>query len=327
MAELERGYYEDLLDIRAFNGELWTLYSRRPLDWEDDLVKAGYADPKGGMIPYELKSSVEGKFKGGMLRTNRWGMHDDEYSQHRPPGRYRIAMLGASNVMASGVTRDEDFETLLENQLNHENIGQPNSSYEILNFAVAGYNPLSQIWVLKDKVLAFEPDAVFFIAHANDQRRAVYNLKARLHRGVELPDPYLRELCRRADVGRDTPEPVILRRLAPFGEELYAWTLRTFVGICNERGIRPVFVFLPVLGAPDSPTLDLRLAKEAGFTVVDLTGVFGEYYWKKTLWITEWDGHPNPTGHRMVADRLYDLLRSDKVIPLPAPAASPETGN
>ena len=327
LADLERGYYEDLLDVRAFNGELWTLYARRPLDWEDDVIKAGYGQRIGGMLNYELKPSVEGKFKGAKLRTNRWGMNDDEYSQKRPAGCFRIALLGASNVMASGVSPDDDFETLLEKSLNSDNTGKPYASYEILNFAVSGYNPTSQIWVLKDKVLAFEPNAVFYVGHAGDQKRAVYNLMARVHKGIELPDPFLRDLCRRADVNRDVPEPVILRRLTPFGEELYTWTLRRLVEICKENGIQPVFVLLPVLGSPDSPEFDLRLAKDAGFTVVDLTGVFGAHFWDKSLWITEWDGHPNPAGHRMIADRLYELLRRDNVIPMPTPARPQKAGN
>jgi hypothetical protein len=320
MAELERGYYEDLLDVRAFNGELWQLYSRRPPDWEDDLLKAGYAQRVGGMRNYELKPSIEGKFKGAKLQTNHWGMQDDEYSQIHPAGCYRIAMIGSSNVMASGVTRDEDFETLVENRLNQENTGNPYSSYEILNFAVAGYNPLTQVWVLQEKALAFEPDALFYVAHAGDQKRTVYNLSARVHQGVKLEDPFLIELCRRAGVNTDTAQSLIQRRLTPLGEELYAWTLRKLADTCRAKRIRPVFVMLPILGSPDSPENDLRLANEAGFHVVDLTGAFGEYYWKKTLWITEWDGHPNPTGHRMIADRLYELLRRDQVIPLPAAA-------
>lgn len=317
MADLEHGYYEDLLDVRGLNGELWKLYSRRPRDWEDDLLKAGYAQRRGGMVNYELKPSIAGKFKGARLQTNQWGMHDDEYSRKRPPGCYRIAILGSSNVMASGVTRDEDFETLVENRLNRENSGKPYSSYEILNFAVAGYNPLSQIWVLKEKVLDFEPDAVFYVGHANDQKRAAYNLMARVHGGIDLPDPYLRELCRRADIDRDTAEEVMQRRLTPFGEELYAWTLHKMADICKDKGISPVFILMPVLGSLDTPESDLRLAGDAGFTVVDLSGAFGKDYWNKKLWITEWDGHPNPTGHRMIANRLYDLLRRDQVIPVP----------
>jgi len=323
IAELERGYYEDLLDIRAFNGELWRLYSRRPRDWEDDLVKAGYAEFKGGMIGYELKPNVEGKFKGGRLHTNRWGMNDNDYPQKRPDGSYRIAVLGASNVMASGVAPDEDFETLLEKHLNSATPGNAGSTYEVLNFAVAGYNPMSQIWVLKDKVLQFEPNAVFYVAHANDKQRAVYNLKVRVQKGIGLDDPYLSELCRRAEVDQNTPDATIQRRLTPFGEELYLWTLRTLVNTCKDHGIKPVFVLLPVLGSPETPENDLRMAREAGFTVVDLTGVFGDEYWKKTLWITEWDGHPNQRGHRMIADRLYELLRRDQVIPQPREASTP----
>ena len=85
LAGLERGYYENLMGVDRFNGELWALYMNRPPDWERGLADAGLSRETGGFPPYELRPSTEGRFKGVPLRTNRWGLHDKEYAQTPPP--------------------------------------------------------------------------------------------------------------------------------------------------------------------------------------------------------------------------------------------------
>ena len=86
------------------------------------------------------------------LRTNRWGLHDKEYAQTPPAGCFRMALLGASHAMGSGVRREDTFEAVVEARLNREAGGDP-GCYEILNFSVYGYTPLYQIDVLNSKVV------------------------------------------------------------------------------------------------------------------------------------------------------------------------------
>ena len=53
----------------------------------------------------------------------------------------------------------------------------------------------------------------------------------------------------------------------------------------------------------------LALAADAGFPILDLSGVF-HYRGDENLWIAEHDAHPNALGSRLVADKLYELLRA-----------------
>lgn len=318
MAELERGYYEDLMDVNRFNGELWTLYSRRPVEWSRDVVGAGVAEPVKSYLRFELKPSVHGRFKGAPFNTNHWGMHDDEYDLKPPAGCFRIALLGASHAMATGVDANSDFESLLEQRLNRENAGKQYSSYQILNFAVAGYAPTAQFWVLEQKVLSFEPNAIIYTGHVGDDKRALLHIVHNIRDGIDLPEPYLRELARRANVDSSTPEPVIRRRMAPFGDELLTWALRKIVEISKSHGIRPVFVLLPEVSLAKDPGPDLRRAEEAGFTVLNLFNVYDGAD-QKSLWVSEWDNHPNVKGHQLIADRLYNEIRSRRLIPIDTP--------
>jgi lysophospholipase L1-like esterase len=72
--------------------------------------------------------------------------------------------------------------------------------------------------------------------------------------------------------------------------------------------------------------LERRLAAEAGFNVLDLSGVYDGYDWR-TLVVAPWDPHPNAAGHRLIADKLYEVLRQHQdLIPLNLAAAPRKEG-
>ena len=315
MAQMERGYYENLLDVNRFNGELWNLYSHRPVECSTNSVDAGIAQRTSNFVRVELKPSVEAKYRGVVVKTNHWGMHDEECAQKRPAGCYRIALLGDSHVMATGVDRANDFETLVESRLNRENTNGQISSYEILNFAFEGYAPNIQVWVLENKALGFEPNAVFLVGHPDDEKRAIYHIVQLVREGIEPAFPFVRGIIERANVNKDTPDPIVRRRLAPFGEELMNWSLRRVVEICNEHGIRPVYVLVPEVTLASDGIVECQRAEKAGFTVLNLADVY-EGRARKGLYLSPWDTHPNVTGHQLLAERLYGLIREKKIIPL-----------
>jgi hypothetical protein len=320
LEEMERGYYENLNDVPRFNGELWRLYTQKPLGWNNDIVDAGFAQSTNNFLQFELKPSTHGKFKGVPFDTNHWGMHDSEYTQKRPAGCYRIAMLGASHAMGSGVEEDADFETLIENRLNRDNTGKPYSKYEILNFAVENYNPMKQIWVLEEKALAFEPNAMIYVGHAGDDKRAARQLAKLVHDGVDPHYPYLRDLVQQAKATHDMPESEIARRIGPLAEELMTWTFRRLAETCRAHNIRPTYILLPQLGLSVDPEPQLKMAREAGFSVLNVSDVYNGYD-PKSLWASEWDSHPNARGHQMLAQRIFDMLREQQIVPIDAKPA------
>ena len=77
--------------------------------------------------------------------------------------------LGPSTTMGSGVEAHETFEELLEARLNQESIQASSTSFEILNFGVAGYSPLHVLYQLERKVFGFEPNMAIFVGHASDR--------------------------------------------------------------------------------------------------------------------------------------------------------------
>jgi hypothetical protein len=312
--DLEQGYYEGLLAVDKFNPELNETYNRMPRQWSETIVDAGLAIPTHDFQRFELKPSAEGMFKGATLRTNQWGMHDKEYTLEPPAGSYRIALLGASYAMGTGVEREQTFEALVEDRLNRENTGGEWKRYEILNFSVWAYRPIQQISVLEKKVLPFKPNAIFYVEHPGDTRRLIVNIAEAISQDIPMPYPYVREICAQANVDSGVPEPIIKRRLRPYAGQIFSWIYQQMVRDCKENNIKPVFISLPPLN-PETEESNIPLAAAAGFEIVDLKGVYDGHTWWD-LCLSHWDPHPTPEAHQLIASKLYNEIVKTKVIPL-----------
>ena len=305
---MERGYYEKLMRVERFNSELWRVYLKKPVALLE-VDGTGLDRFTGDFLQKEFTPSSSSLTPYGLIHTNRWGMRDREYDRLPAPGTYRVALLGASSVMGWGVQESETFEALLEARLNQERAGRPYAGYEILNFGVPNYSPLQQLVVLR-KALDMAPQAVYYVATGYEASRAARYLTDVVRKQIAIPYPYLRETVAKAGLDAGMDQDAMLRRLRPFQSEILAWTYAAMTQECRERGVIPVLVFLPhVEDGPWRETIPeiLATAADAGFTVIDLDGVFRNHD-PASVRVAEWDNHPNALGHRLVADRLYDAL-------------------
>jgi hypothetical protein len=313
----QRGYYENLVDVRKFyDDELWRIYENMPADFVRSLSRAGLSQPTGDPQEYELIPLAEGRFVGAMVRTNRWGMRDKDYSQNRPAGTYRMALLGPSTAMGSGVEQHESFEFLLEQRLNERRDDGLSGPYEVLNFGVAGYTPFHVLFQLRKKVFSFEPNAVLYLGHSGDLEGAARQWTGMLAQGAEFSDSRLRALADQTGIDSKTGPTESRRRMKPYRSELLAWVYETIVTDCRRRDVVPVFVYMQTVMELTEPwrSVDreevMRLARQAGFVILDLTGAYDGHR-PSSLWIRENDNHPNALGSRLIADRLYLRLRED----------------
>lgn len=326
-AMLERGYYENLLSVHRFNSQLWEVYMKKPADWDVDLHQLGVMRYTGDFLKEEFVPLSEIKFKGAMLHTNRWGLRDKDYEKNKPPNTYRIALLGSSHTMGWGVADGVTFETVLEDRLNSEKKLGKYDRYEILNFAVPSYKPLQQVFVLEKRVFSFEPDAVFYVAHSNDENRLIELMSRKQHR-PHIPYNDLKEIHRRLGINTETAEVIAEKKLRPFGAEMLSWAYRRIVQDCRQRAVLPVWIYLPTLAQRSDETEALeqvRMAQEAGFITLNLFGVY-ENINPTSIRLAEWDDHPNARGHKLVADRLYNVLSENRqLISLIATRMEPKT--
>ena len=119
-AGLERGYYENLMGVDRFNGELWSLYMNRPADWD---ARPGRRGPVARRREGSRRTSWCRRWRAASracrcdqpLGPARQGVLQDSARARLPD---RMAVLGASHAMGSGVAREDTFEAVLEDRLN-----------------------------------------------------------------------------------------------------------------------------------------------------------------------------------------------------------------
>lgn len=308
-ATLQQGYYEELIGVNRFNSELWEIYAKQPATWVS-MEEAGVARLTGDRFFRELIPNQRLLFHDAQFSTNRWGMRDREYSQTAPPNAYRIALLGPSFVMGESVADDEVFEAVLEERLNLEQRDAPYGVYEILNFGVGGYSALQELMILEEKVPAFQPNALFVVAHQREAEFMVSYLAKQLLAKTPLPYTFLTEIGQRAGIDSGLTQVVAEKRLQPLSSELLAWTYQRMVEHAHTHNMLPVWLFVPTLEA--APTAEqvahlAQLAANAGFVVLDLSTIFVGHD-LDSLMVAEWDRHLNAQGHQIVAQRLFEVL-------------------
>ena len=313
-AQLQRGYYENLTGVNRFNGQLWEVYAKRPTSWprlEDTEAMRTRAD----FLERELEPVIGIQFHGAPLTTNRWGMRDRDYAEVPPANAVRVAVLGASYVLGSGVGDGETFEALVEERLAAERLAAARAAgapaVEMLNFALPNYTPPQQLRLLETKVFGFRPDVVLLVSYAGEERITMQRVARFAAAGVELPFDWLRAIVAEAGVTKGMPSDEAIRRLKPYAGRITEESYRGIVEASRARGVRPVWAYLPLPGGAATPAelaAQLAQAERAGFETVNLEDAYAGRD-PKTLHVAPWDEHPNAEGHRLVAERLLRELR------------------
>jgi len=106
--------------------------------------------------PYLLKPNLDVLFKGARLRTNSSGFADREFQVDKAVGTERIAVIGDSLTMPTGVDLESSFHKRIEKRVASE----PGRKVEFLNFAVGAYGALDYLGILRDFALRYSPDLV-----------------------------------------------------------------------------------------------------------------------------------------------------------------------
>jgi len=306
------GYYEGLLDRGGFDARVVEKGAKKPSDWAGGIFNTPMARPTNDVRRHELVPSSETLFKGALVNVNRWGMRDREYSMEKPPNTFRIAILGSSYEMGSGVSNEEVWEEIVEDRLNSEGPGASGKTYELLNFSVPSYRLVQHVMYLPQKVAAFEPDVVVLSSHV---RVNVKTLSQLVDKGLRMPVG-LDRIVESTNVKKGDGVDTIMRALDPLRKKITEWGLRRIMKSCEKIGAIPVYMNAPysIQALDQIPEWDLFLLAEAieaaeplGYEFLGIEDVFNNTDFESII-IASWDHHPNAKGHRLMADGFYEEL-------------------
>jgi hypothetical protein len=312
-----RGYYENLLVRNTMMSELAMSDLGRPEDWVNISDTDAVGSPQS-LIGRPLRANIDMVHKGASFQTNRWGMRDQDYEQRKPPRTFRIALLGTSYAMGTGVANKHVFESIVEDYLNENYAGDAYDRYEILNFAQEGFLFTNQVGQCRDVVLDFEPDAVFVIDNGTVGRRLAKRLalKPETWRG-QYPKPWLEKWAEDHGIGNGRPENGRGQReaLRAASEDLPLRFLTDIVELCGRDGAKMGWVWIPVNKEPDplhEEAYQLRRPQivELGMVPLSLKDAFDGHQ-PDELAVAPWDEHPNPKGHRLLAEALIRELEKN----------------
>ena len=265
----------------------------------------------GDVLGYELVPSFNGTYKGAPFRTNRWGMRDKNYNLKPPARTYRMALVGSSFTMGGGVPDEQTIEWLLEDRLNRERPVPSGLRYEILNFSVGGYGILQNVAVTERKVFLFAPNAVLLVIHSTEEDRITAFLTGLVRAGLPIEYPYVREKLQQAGVRSEMKEPELHRRMRPIALDLVRWSYKRISDMCREHGVAVAGIIFPEPGLRRKMELSrvAGWASEAGIPLLSLDGAYAGHPLGSVK--LAGDLHLNTLGHRLVADRLYQALRTN----------------
>ncbi len=260
-------------------------------------------------LRWTMKPDLDIRWNGTVFRTNHLGLRSPEIALEKPPGTYRIVVLGSSNTMGYGVDNDEMYPYLLERWLN-ERVG-PSHRVEVVNLAVSGDSPSRRLYRLQQEARRFSPDWLLCDVSLFDPFLEDRHIYAALQHHLPIPFASIREAVERTGVSPAEPFEVFRDRFTGESERLFDDVYAGWSSESKRMGVPLTLVILPRSDSKDRSPRLLRyihsLADRHGLDCLDVSEAFDALAVDEFR-ISDWDPHPNAGGHRAIFEAIRDAL-------------------
>jgi hypothetical protein len=275
-------------------------------------------------IFYQLKPDINAYLQAEEFRTNSSSMADREYTLNKPDKTFRIAVIGSSWTMGTGLQQEDTYHSLLETKLNELN---DSWNYEFLNFGVEYYGLREIVATAKHRALKWNPDVmVIAITPFTTQIRWIEPT------GVEeLPAqtyPFFQSYALRAFdriaglnlYERGVKSRQLIGYTAADGRESLAQLYRALKEIkqlSNDSGVPAIVMWLSYQAPVDQISQLLEQAREElGIHIVEThqTLKVNQDELQK-LHLGRFDTHPNRLGSEWIAETLRKALLENELLP------------
>jgi lysophospholipase L1-like esterase len=260
-----------------------------------------------------LRPNLNARWNGTTFRTSSLGHRGPEIYQRKPPGTFRLVVLGSSNTMGHGIEDEQTYARLLEGWLAQQ--VKPGRRVEVVNLAVSGDSPTQQLLRLQVEVPSLEPDWILSDITALDLSLEEQHLRWVLEKRVEVPWEFIRQALADSEVNASDSPDQFHKKFRPFLKPVLDQTFEGWASGARRIGAPLTVLILPRADSKtESPSLFQLfrdLADRHGLDWIDLSDTFDRYE-LDAYRIAPWDHHPNALGHRLIFDRLSASLLDDK---------------
>ncbi len=281
-------------------------------------------------IREQSRPNAEGIHRNAYFRNNSAGFRGPETSEQAAPGTFRIAIVGDSIALGSGVGNGESYPAVLSSVLRRR---FPEHEIEVLNFGLGGINT-RQVWQRASRyVPRYHPDLVVYGMTLDDLKGKHYVKRVEVNTWRAHQRQYLRFRESRSHLLRLVwPRVLSIGALVWPPEGSYvaevhqnffdnpeAWhefevSLTDLVELCWREGARMVAFTHTRLWYlnrfhPFRPMYEkyAAAAAERGVPVIhSLDALLG--YHGHDLWVSPVDPHPGAAAHQILALALADGL-------------------
>jgi hypothetical protein len=256
------------------------------------------------------------------VQLNVAGFRERRFAEVKPPGTYRIAVVGDSFTYGNGIRREDRFSDLIQARLP--------ASFEVLNFGQPGANTPQHLHKVSMILERNQPDFVLLQWYVNDVedddvahrpapapllpiRRlhgwlsnvsAFYTVanmqwaEAQVVAGVtESYEAYLKRRLDDPNSADSKHDRALLSRL---------------IALCKQRGVPIGIVMFPDTAASLDETYPFGylhdrvrdVCAEQGITCVDLRGDFSHVRPRRELWASRLDHHPSARANAIAAEKI-----------------------
>lgn len=268
------------------------------------------------------------------IAENAVTLQDYPHERRKPPGSFRIGVVGDSFTFAPYLQLEDAFPKRLERWLNL-NSRQP--KVEVINYGVPAYSTHHELAVVA-QAMDEQADLVIVQITLNDPEIKPYTpqelmLEKNQFGELELPDTWIYRHWRSLvfvlkRLHNNRTRKNYTRKFFALFEKKDTWSsfrdAWVRIGkLAKKRNVRVVGVLFPVFGVavdeqypfwPLSGKIS-RLLASHGIPFLDLTETYRNIPVERLQVLPGEDFHPNEIGHRMAAEAVLEWLAGNKFIP------------
>ena len=285
---------------------------------------------------------------GHLVEKNRYGYREREFETPKPPGVYRVMVLGDSFTWGQGLAVEERYTAVAEELLNHSSTGV---KFEVLNFGVPGASTTMERSILRKYIDEVQPDLVVVGFTLNDTQPKEQNysferemldekggqiVRELSHKMYYMGLPFIGTSLRQAFYtsfersGKIPGWETALQRTYDKSSEEWGEFVNALEGIkwiTDHRNLAPpIFAVLNQGTSTQQPTdygnpdeaLELYLqwyhqaeqaAAEAGFVVYNHEQEIAAQLNDEALAINRIDNHPSANLNRLYGGKLFEIIQ------------------